>query len=162
LPAKITGPAAFVRPPSILDLSLVHLRVRFRTSGATLYARNARRLSDPSASPRLSTYSIAPASVPGLFRNHTSPQAQLATQPYGDFNSPQFRPEKAKWNRKFCTITGIWSIYHELDSIFWSAGVAIGRRNFRATRAIEIAQRRGARVISRTLRDQREADETWR
>src|SRR3569833_1666481 len=63
LPAKINGLAAagrrlqFLTCRRSLDPSGPLVRVRFRTSGATLYAAKRRGLSDPSASQRLSTYS---------------------------------------------------------------------------------------------------------
>src|SRR4030095_7469264 len=79
-PAKIPVRPLLFRPPSILDLSLCPLfRHRFRTSGANLYAGKPRRLSDPSASRRLSTYSIAPTNVPALFRK---PRAAIGPTPY--------------------------------------------------------------------------------
>ena len=69
-PAAAGHRLQFLTCRQFLDLSGPLVRVRFRTSGATLYAAKRRGLSDPSASQRLSTYSIDQGDVPALFRKY--------------------------------------------------------------------------------------------
>src|ERR1700755_2872280 len=78
------------RLPAIPDLSPVLglLSCLHSASGSghpdDLYTRGLRRLSDPSGSPRLSTYSIARADVPALFSKLPDLGLILAIQPRRD------------------------------------------------------------------------------
>src|SRR5215216_4300472 len=106
-PSKITGPPAKCRPPSILTCRqfLTCRSVRSYAS-ASGHLERPYTLASPadSAIPRQADGYPHIASRRPMFqlcsRNHTSPQARNATQPYGDFSSPQLSPENAKMEPK--------------------------------------------------------------
>src|SRR5438874_6602502 len=106
-PAKIAGQPAACRPPSILDLSFCPLSASVSGHLNDLYTRRRRRLSDPSASRRLSTYSIAPANVPALFPPTPNiwPGAHDATQErlpgtHGEPERAEMEPESSHHDSK--------------------------------------------------------------